>query len=127
MIEYVTKWTERQRQPYAQVYVFKNGKVLRRLPMHEVSKLIDLGLITEVKLIAWLNNYEATRKIRTVFVKGSNGVKVDEPMEYQAKTRKPAPKQNAAPKLQTKEDIIKAKRNELYKYLEGMYRRPISI
>jgi hypothetical protein len=127
MIEYVTKWTERQRQPYAQVYVFKNSKVLRRLPMHEVKKLIDLGLITEVKLIAWLNNYEATRKIRTVFVKGSNGVKVDEPMEYQAKTSKPAPKQNAAPKLQTKEDIIKAKRNELYKYLEGMYRRPISI
>jgi hypothetical protein len=126
MIEYVTKWTERQRQPYAQVYVFKNGKVLRRLPMHEVSKLIDLGLITDVKLIFWLNNYECTRKIRTVFVKGSNGVKVDEPMEYQAKTSKPATKQNAAPKL-TKEDIIKAKRNELYKYLEGMYRRPISI
>ena len=127
MIEYVTKWTERQRQPYAQVYVFKNGKVLRRLPMHEVSKLIDLGLITDVKLIFWLNNYECNRKIRTVFVKGSNVVKNDQPIEYQAKTSKPAPKQNAAPKLQTKEDIIKAKRNELYKYLEGMYRRPISI
>lgn len=121
MIEYVTKWTERQRLPYAQVYVFKNGKVLRRLPLHEVRKLMNLGLITDLKVIFWLNNYEASQKIRTVFVKGSSGVKVDKPMEYQPKLSQSAKvKQNAAPKVQTKEEKIRSERNQLFKYLESL-------
>jgi hypothetical protein len=121
MIEYVTKWTEKQRKPYAQVYIFQNGKVRRRLAMHETRTLINEGHITDLKLIFWLNNYEASRKLRRSMFSSQKGIIMEDLKNQIAQETKPTPPKETKPLSTPKTNKLKPNSHELYKYLEGLY------